>query len=254
MPSKQLVRLLTIAAAIVATAVVALVPTADSLTVAGQYAVATMVFAAVLWISGALPLPLTALCIPILLTVFGVYPDFGDAVAGFADPVIFLLLAGFMLAEAFQTHDIDRRFAYLILVRFGTSARGLVLGVMVATALLSMLISNTATVAMMVPIVLGIVASVTALTKTDEDNPSANASNLQIGMLLGVAYAASLGGVGTLIGTPPNAIVVGQIGELVGYEITFVEWLAIGLPMVVVTLPVAWVLLTYVVYPPRSST
>ncbi|WP_411966156.1 SLC13 family permease [Haloferax sp. YSMS24] len=233
-------------------ALVAVVPTTDSLTVSGQYAVATMVFAAILWITGALPLPLTALLIPIFLTIFGVYPDFGDAVAGFADPVIFLLLAGFMLAEAFQAHGIDRRIAYSILIRFGTSARGLVLGVMVATALLSMLISNTATVAMMVPIVLGIVESVTELTKLDEDGPSSSASNLQIGMLLGVAYAASLGGVGTLIGTPPNAIVVGQVSELIGYEITFVDWLAIGLPMVIVTLPVAWVLLTYVVYPPEE--
>jgi sodium-dependent dicarboxylate transporter 2/3/5 len=115
-----------------------------------------------------------------------------------------------------------------------------------------MVISNTATVAMMVPIVLGIVESVTDLAKADGDGPASDASNLQVGMLLGIAYAASLGGVGTLIGTPPNAIVVGQLRELLGVEITFVEWLAIGLPMVVVTLPVAWVLLTYVVYPPRE--
>jgi sodium-dependent dicarboxylate transporter 2/3/5 len=251
-PSKHSTQLLTIAFAVLLTGITATVPTTGSLTVAGQYAVATMVFAAVLWVTGALPLPLTALTIPILLTIFGVYPDFGEAVAGFADPVIFLLLAGFMLAEALQEHAIDRRIAFSILVRFGTSARGLVLGVMLATALLSMVISNTATVAMMVPIVLGIIESVTDLTKAGEDVPSSDASNLQIGMLLGVAYAASLGGVGTLIGTPPNAIVVGQLNELLGFEITFVEWLAIGLPMVVLTLPVAWVLLTYVVYPPKQ--
>ncbi|WP_440992317.1 SLC13 family permease [Haloarchaeobius baliensis] len=243
-------RRLALAFAIVLTAVVATVPIDGSLTVAGQYAVATMVFAAVLWVTGAIPLPLTALTVPILLTLFGVYPEFGDAVAGFADPVIFLLLAGFMFAEALQKHDVDRRIALAILVRFGTSARGLVLGVMVATALLSMVISNTATVAMMVPIVLGIVESVTDLAAV-ESGDGDDASNLQVGMLLGVAYAASLGGVGTLIGTPPNAIVVGQLNELLDFEITFVEWLAIGLPMVVVTLPVAWVLLTYVVYPPR---
>mgnify|MGYP000140706060 CR=1 FL=1 len=249
--SKQLVRLLTIAFAVLLTGITAIAPVTGSLTVAGQYAVATMVFAAVLWVTGVVPLPLTALTIPILLTVFGVYTDFSEAVSGFADPVIFLLLAGFMLAEALQEHAIDRRIALFILVRFGTSARRLVLGVMVATALLSMVISNTATVAMMVPIVLGIIESVTDLTKTGEDLPPSDASNLQVGMLLGVAYAASLGGVGTLIGTPPNAIVVGQLNELLGFEITFVEWLAIGLPMVAVTLPVSWVLLTYVVYPPK---
>jgi sodium-dependent dicarboxylate transporter 2/3/5 len=251
-PSKHFTRLATIAFAVLLTGITAAVPTTGSLTVAGQYAVATMVFAAVLWITGVLPLPLTALTIPILLTIFGVYSDFGDAVAGFADPVIFLLLAGFMLAEALQEHAIDRRIALSILVRFGTSARGLVLGVMVSTALLSMVISNTATVAMMVPIVLGIIESVTDLTEARADSPSSDASNLQIGMLLGIAYAASLGGVGTLIGTPPNAIVVGQLNELLDFEITFVEWLAIGLPMVAVTLPIAWALLTYVVYPPEQ--
>lgn len=232
---------------------VAAVPTSGTLTTPGQYAVATMVFAAILWVTGVVPLPLTALLIPILLTGFGVYADFGDAVAGFADPVIFLLLAGFMLAEALKKHGIDSRIAYAILVRFGSSARGLVLGVMVSTALLSMVISNTATVAMMVPIVLGIVESVTDVAKfEDEDGDSSSASNFQIAMLLGVAYAASLGGVGTLVGTPPNAIVVGQLRELVGIEITFVEWLAFGMPMVFVTLPAAWVLLTYVTYPPES--
>ena len=247
-------RLATIAGALLATAAVAAAPIGGSLTTAGQYAVATMAFAAILWITGALPLALTALTIPILLTAFGVYPDFETAVLGFADPVIFLLLAGFMFAEALQLHGIDRRIALAILVRFGSSARGLVLGVMVATALLSMVVSNTATVAMMIPIVLGIVESVTDLTKAGEEPPadSEPASNFQIAMLLGVAYAASLGGVGTLIGTPPNAIVVGQLDELLGVEITFVEWLAVGLPLVVVTLPVAWLLLTYVVYPPQQ--
>ncbi|WP_227132953.1 SLC13 family permease [Halorubellus salinus] len=246
-------RTLSLVAAVLATVVVAGIPTPDGLTVAGQYALATMAFAAVLWVTGALPLALTALLVPVSLTILGVYPSFAQSVAGFADPVVFLLLAGFVLAEALQAHGIDRRVALVVLVRFGSSARGLVGGVMVATALLSMVVSNTATVAMMVPIVLGIVDSVTDLTTADaaDADPDATASNLQIAMLLGVAYAASLGGVGTLVGTPPNAIVVGQLDDLVGVEISFVDWLAIGLPMVAVTLPVAWALLTYVVYPPE---
>ena len=248
MPSNSTSRLPILGAALIVTALVAVAPIGGSLTVEGQYAVATMAFAAILWVTGALPLPVTALCVPVLLTALGVYPDFGDAVAGFADPVIFLLLAGFVLAEALQAHGVDRRIALAILVRFGTSARGLVLGVMLATALLSMVVSNTATVAMMVPVVLGVVESVTDLT--EDGTEGADATNLQVAMLLGIAYAASLGGVGTIIGTPPNAIVVGQLGELVGREVTFVQWLAVGLPMVAVTLPVAWFLLTYVVYPP----
>jgi sodium-dependent dicarboxylate transporter 2/3/5 len=249
------VRLLTLAAAVLAVAGVASVPTPPTLTTTGQFALATMAFAAILWITGVIPLALTALCVPILLTLLGVYPSFGDAVVGFADPVIFLLFAGFVLAEALQHHGVDRRIALTLIVRFGTSARGLVLGAMVATALLSMVVSNTATVAMMVPVVLGVVASVTTLTSVDAaddhgDHPEA--SNFQLAMLLGVAYAASIGGVGTLIGTPPNAIVVGQLRELLGVEITFVDWLVVGLPLVALTLPVAWLLLTYVVYPPEA--
>ena len=266
-------RLFTLLVAVLVVGAVATAPTPASLTAGGQFALATMAFAAILWITGALPLALTALLIPLLLTGFGVYPAFGDAVAGFADPVIFLLLAGFMLAEALQSHGVDRRIALAILVRFGTSPRGLVLGVMVATAVLSMIVSNTATVAMMVPVVVGVVGSVTDLTAVDDPTDSANSadsvttvddptdfetagdarriSNFQVAMLLGVAYAASLGGVGTLVGTPPNAIVVGQLDDLLGVEITFVEWLAVGLPLVVLTLPVAWALLTYVVYPPE---
>lgn len=219
--------------------------------------------AAVLWVTGAVPLPVTALLVPVALTAFGVYPDLGDAVAGFADPVVFLLLAGLVLAEALRAHGIDRRVAFHVLARMGTSPRRLVLGVMVATALLSMAISNTATAAMMAPIAVGVAAQVTgrpmrqgagvgeaapglampadgsvadahpsaggqagagdpADERTGAGDASAGAAgsgdgrdaepeptNFEVAMLLGVAYAASVGGVGTLIGTPPNAIVYG---------------------------------------------
>ncbi len=231
--------------AILATIIVASVHI-RALEPAAQYAIATMVFAAVLWVTGAVPLPVTALMIPVVLTVFGVYPDLTPAVAGFADPVVFLLLAGFVLAEALQAHDIDQRVAYIVLGRLGSSPARLVLAIMLTTAVLSMVISNTATTAMMVPIAVGLVAQVTEV-KPAREGPT---SNLQIATLLGTAYAASLGGVGTLIGTPPNAIVTGQLRELLGVRITFVDWLLVGLPMVVVTLPVAWMLLLRV-YPPE---
>ena len=250
----------------VAVAAAVAVAPLSGISVAGQYALATMAFAGALWITGALPLPVTALLVPVALVVLGVYADFADAVAGFADPVIFLLLAGFVLAEAMQARGLDRRVAFRVLARVGRSPRRLVAGVMVATAGLSMVVSNTATTAMMVPIVVGLLAQVTAggdgVVETDggeavparpdhheTDTPH---PNLRASLLLGTAYAASLGGVGTLIGTPPNAIVVSQLRELAGVEVTFVDWLAIGLPMVAVTLPIGWYLLTYVVYPPEA--
>jgi len=247
--------------AVVVTTVVAALPTPAGLTPAGQHALATTAFAAVLWMTGALPLPATALLVPLLLTVFGVFPDVADALVGFADPVVFLLLAGFMLAAALQKHGLDRRIAYVILARVGSSPRRLVLGVMGATALLSMLISNTATTAMMAPIALGAVNQVTNGAAAEagdalDQRPDGGAdrpSNLELATLLGTAYAASVGGVGTLIGTPPNAIVVSQLEVLVGVQITFVQWLAIGLPVVVVTLPLVWYVLTVVVYPPAVT-
>lgn len=247
MPAEQRRDLVVLIGAAMATAGTAVVPLGPDLSVSGQYVIATMVFAAVLWVTGALPLPVTALLVPVLLAGFGVYSGLEEALLGFADPVVFLLLAGFALAEALSAHGIDRRIALRILVRVGTSPRRLVLAVMLATALLSMMISNTATTAMMIPIAIGLVGQVAEIS-AEED--VAGASNFQVSMLLGTAYAASLGGVGSLIGTPPNVIVVGQLRELVGVQISFVEWFAVGLPMVIVTLPIAWYLLVRI-YPPE---
>jgi sodium-dependent dicarboxylate transporter 2/3/5 len=270
-------RRLALVGAVVLTAVVATAPADGSLPTEGQYAIATMAFAAVLWITGALPLSVTALLVPVLLTVFGVYPDLATPLAAFADPVVFLLLSGFALAAALQSHGIDRRLALALVSRVGTSPRRLVLALMVATAALSMAISNTATTAMMVPIALGIVAQVTgerpvpsragvdSLPVETSPSPDATAdsgptqatgaaddespSNMQVVTLLGTAYAATVGGVGTLIGTPPNAIVAGQIEASLGITVTFLDWLFVGLPLVAVALPLTWYLLLWL-YPP----
>jgi len=258
-----------LAAAVVGFAAVATAPLAG-LSVAGQYALATAAFAGTLWVTGGLPLPITALTVPVLLLAFGVVPGAEAALAGFADPVVALLLAGFVLAEALRKHGTDRRIAYRVLAAVGTSPRRIVLAVMVATAGLSMVISNTATTAMMVPVALGIADRVegertrpdatadedaTAGEGEDEDRTEADRerSNFRLALLLGVAYAASIGGVGTIIGTPPNAIVVSQLAERIDYTITFVDWLAIGLPFVAVGLPLTWYLLAVVVYPPEAA-
>ncbi|MDG5775686.1 SLC13 family permease [Haloarculaceae archaeon H-GB2-1] len=247
MPSRSTSSLV-LGGAVALTVATAVVPTPEGLTPAGQYALATMVFAGILWVTGALPLPATALLVPVWLTVFGVYPAIVGPLAAFADPIIFLLLAGFALAEALQAHDLDRRFAYYVVSRLGSSPRRLIGAVMLVTAVLSMVISNTATTALMVPIAVGVVGEVTG--RTEPPSAADSPSNLHRAMLLGTAYAATVGGVGTLVGTPPNAIVVGQLRTLLGYSITFVDWLAIGLPLVAVSLPLVWYLLTFVIYPP----
>lgn len=238
----------------------------------GQFALATMVFAGILWVTGAFPLPVTALLIPVVLTVFGVVPTMADALSGFSDPILFLLLTGFVLAEALQKHGTDRRVAYHVLAWVGTSPRKIVLAVMIATALLSMVVSNSATTAMMIPVALGLAdqvvrpssdsgsiqdpeegyskgsTSVGSIPRRGEEH-----SSFRIAMLLGVAYAASIGGVGTLIGSPPNAIVVSQLAEQLEFTITFLDWLALGIPFVIIGLPITWFVLTVVVYPPEIN-
>jgi sodium-dependent dicarboxylate transporter 2/3/5 len=224
--------------ALLGTAVLAFGPNPEGLSLRGQYALSTMFFAGALWVTGAFPLAVTALSIPALLTAFGVYPDLDTALVGFADHLIFLFIAGFMLANALQKYDIDRRIALWILSVMGTSPRRLVLSVMVATAFLSMWVSNTATTAMMTPIAVGVLAQVIGKedvveAATNVDDVDADVStdggiavddgfrNIQVAMLLGTAYAASVGGVGTLIGTPPNAVLASQLNEMLGYEVGF---------------------------------
>jgi len=238
--------------ALVASLALAFGPSLEGLSTRGQYALATMVFAGILWVSGALPLAVTALSIPVLLTAYGVYGDIDPALAGFADHLIFLFIAGFMLANALQKYNIDRRIALWLMAVMGSSPRRLILAIMLATAFLSMWVSNTATTAMMTPIALGVLAQVLGREEVYEaDAAEGSFSNMQIATLLGTAYAASVGGVGTLIGTPPNAVVATQLNALLGYEIGFVEWLLVGLPIVAITLPIVWYLLTFRFYPPE---
>jgi sodium-dependent dicarboxylate transporter 2/3/5 len=237
-------------AALGVTAIV-LAPTPQGLTLRGQYAVATMFCAGVLWVTRALPLPVTALSVPLLLTTLSVYDRMDPALSGFADPLIFLFVAGFMLANAMQKHGIDRRLALHVIARMGTSPRLLILAIMLSTAFLSMWVSNTATTAMMTPIALGVLAQVVGRDEAIDGEESF--SNVQISTLLGTAYAASVGGVGTLIGTPPNAVVVAVLDRSLGYDVSFFDWLFVGLPVVVVTLPLVWYVLTVVVYPPEIA-
>ncbi|MFH5799278.1 SLC13 family permease [Haladaptatus sp. CMAA 1911] len=265
-------RLLLFVLALVGTAIIAGAPTPSGLSVRGQFAFATMFFAGFLWVTGALPLAVTALSIPVLLTIFGVYADLDAALTGFADHLIFLFIAGFMLANALQKYDIDRRIALWLMSVMGSSPRRLVLAVMLATAFLSMWVSNTATAAMMTPIALGVLSQVlgketveaaktTDTADTGDSSPAPDGgtvaaddeafSNLHVSMLLGTAYAASVGGVGTLIGTPPNAVLASQLNEILGYEIGFAQWLLIGIPIVAITLPLVWYVLTYLLYPPQ---
>lgn len=196
---------------------------------------------AIWWISECLPLAVTAL-LPIAL-----FPALGattarEATAPFANEVVFLYLGGFLLAEALQHWRAHERMAFGVILRVGTDSRRLVLGIMLATAFISMWISNTATAAMMYPIALAIGA------RFGDD---AAARSQQVALLLGVAFAASIGGMATLIGTPPNLILAGAARELIGVNLDFFSFLKFGLPIAAILLPVCWVLLVHVFHRER---
>jgi sodium-dependent dicarboxylate transporter 2/3/5 len=232
-----------LALAVLATAAVIAAPTPAGLTPRAQAALATGTFAAVLWVSGGLPLWLTGLLVPVLLTALGVYPGMAESLTGFADPVLALFLGTFALAGALQAHGLDRRLALAVVARTGGSARRLVAGLAVAAAVLSMLISNTATAALLVPVTVGLVDGVEAEVGPDP--------NLRVAALLAVAYGASVGGVGTLVGTPPNAIAVAQL-DAIGVRVTFLDWVVVGLPTAALTLPIVWAVLVRL-HPPATN-
>lgn len=209
---------------------------------------AVAVLMATWWITEAVPLAVTALLPLVLLPVFGVMA-IEPAAAPYANPVIFLFLGGFTLAAALQRSGLHLRMAINIIRVGGVQPRRLVGAFMAATAFTSMWVSNTATVAMMLPLALSVISLV---DRKDGQDDETTESSFSVALLLGLAYAASIGGMGTLIGTPPNALLAGFMSETYGVEIGFVEWMLVGVPLVIVALPVTWLLLTVVLH--RVST
>ncbi len=197
---------------------------------------AILALAAILWLTEALPLALTAILVPVVASLTATL-DVTAAFSGFSHPLIFLFLGGFGLAASLSRQGLDRWIAGRILLvgrgRFHTTAIALFL----VSAALSMWVSNTATVALLLPVAVGVLATI----REREDD--ASFSRAAPYLLLGIAYSAGIGGMGTLIGSPPNAIAAANL------KIGFSQWLAIGLPVVALLLPVLFVLLRFVTRP-----
>jgi solute carrier family 13 (sodium-dependent dicarboxylate transporter), member 2/3/5 len=225
---------------------VLLLPAPEGLSPEGWRTAAVALLMATWWMTEALPIPVTALLPLVLFPLLGIL-EMPSAAAPYANPLIFLFMGGFLLALAMERWGLHRRIALGILVRAGAGPHRLVLGFMVASAVLSMWISNTATAAMMLPIGLAVLV---LLRPPGLAPPPEGRFNLGIALMLGIAYGASIGGVATLIGTPPNAIFAGAADELLGVRIGFLEWMQVGVPLAALFLPLAWLLLTRVLYPP----
>ena len=211
-------------------------------------AAAVAVLMAIWWITEAIPIPATALIPVVLFPLLGVME--GEIVAGlYYNHIIFLFIGGFIMALAMQKWNLHRRIALKMILLLGTSPRRIILGFMAATAFLSMWISNTATTMMMVPIAMAIIS------KMKETFGHEQMGRFPIGLFLGIAYGASIGGTATLIGTPPNMAFSGIFEETFkhGPDITFAKWLMFGLPFAAVFFVIAWLLLTYL-FVPRGRT
>ena len=233
-------------------AAVMLLPTPAGLDPAGQAVAGVTAWVAVWWIAEAIPIPATSLLPLILLPLTGAMPV-ADTAPSYAHPVIFLFMGGFFLAVSMQRWGLHRRIALRTIRLVGTKPQRVILGFMVSTAFLSMWVSNTATVMMMVPIALAVVYQVAAVVEGIDPRQSFSVSGFNFGLalMLAIAYGASVGGVATLIGSPPNIIFAGQVSELFGETITFLEWMLYGVPIAVIGLVTVYVYLTYVAVRPE---
>jgi solute carrier family 13 (sodium-dependent dicarboxylate transporter), member 2/3/5 len=197
------------------------------------------------WITEALPLPVTALLPMVLMPILGL-ADPKKAMSNYSDPIVYLFMGGFVIALAMERWGLHRRIALNILRLTGTNANGIIFGFFLATALISMWISNTATTIMMLPMALSVVA---LIDQGEKKKDHLGMRNFALTLMLGVSYASSIGGIGTLIGTPPNVVFAAQMKELFGKSIGFGQWMGVGVPYAICLLVIAYFIITFLVYP-----
>ncbi|ERS12434.1 MULTISPECIES: SLC13 family permease [Marinobacter] len=233
LPKSQVIGLILGAAFLLATLVL---PAPGSMGAEAWAALGLMLLMATWWSTEAIPIPATAL-LPIVLVPALELGTIGQATAPYANPIIFLFLGGFTLGLAMQRWNLHRRIALLTLKAMGDQPKRQIAGFMLATAFLSMWVSNTATAIMMLPIGLSVVAMM------DNANPE-GVRKYATALLLAIAYSASIGGIATLIGTPPNALLAAYLSENQGISVGFAQWMVLGVPVTLLMLMLTWWWLT----------
>jgi len=220
-------------------------PNPESLSSVGWAVAAVTLLMAIWWATEAVPVAVTALlplaCFPML----GV-TDFKTAALPYANPNIYLFMGGFILALGIESSGLHKRLALKMLIAVGNSGAKLVGGFMLVSSLISMWVMNTSTTLMLLPIGLAVCASV---AETIPNFSQKDRRNFEISLLLGIAYAASIGGMSTLVGTAPNIIFVGFMQETYGLEISFTDWMKLGVPIATIMLLASWYAITKIVYP-----
>lgn len=190
------------------------------------------------WITEAVSISITALLPLVLFPLFGVH-DFSIVAASYGHRIIFLFMGGFIIALGMEKWNLHQRIALRIIGLTGSSARGILIGFMLATGLISMWISNTATAVMMLPIALSVNDIV---RKANEGNSSVKVFSLAL--FLGIAYAANIGGIATIIGTPPNAVLASILSDQLGIELTFSRFMLVGVPAATIMMLIAYFILS----------
>ena len=229
--------------------VVLLLPLPDGMTPEGLHVAAVAVLMAVWWSSGAIPIPATALLPIALYPLLGVMSG-SEVTRAYAHHLIYLFLGGFLIAVTMEKWNLHHRIALHTIQLVGLTPQRIVLGFMVATAFLSMWISNTAAAMLMVTIGIAVLHEMSDARRHGKAAISLAPGQVHFGtvLMLAIGYAASIGGIATLIGTPPNAILAGVVEKTYGYQLGFLEWMSFGLPVSSVMLVLAWIYLTRFVY------
>jgi sodium-dependent dicarboxylate transporter 2/3/5 len=234
--------------------VILAMPSLDGLGMEGQRMLAVTALMAVWWIGEGTSLAVTALLPLMLLPLLGILPSKSVA-PNYANHLIFLFLGGFMIALAMEKWNFHKRLALWIISIMGTEPKRIVLGFMTATAFLSMWISNTASTMMMLPVAMAVVGQIARDASLNGERNSDSQRQIENGLglvlMLALAYSASIGGVGTLIGTPPNIVFAGFYRKMFpdNPEISFFQWMVLAIPIVVIFIPIVWVYLCRFVSP-----
>ena len=220
-----------------------IIPAPADMSPTGMAVAAVTVLMAVWWITEAIPIPATALLPIALFPLLEVIPA-SKVTASYANHLIFLFMGGFLIAVTMERWHLHKRIALHTIRIIGTTPRRIILGFMVATAFLSMWISNTASALMMVTIGIAVLGHTSALVADQGKESTEAQQQSRTALMLGIAYAASIGGVATLIGTPPNAILAGVVEKNYGITIGFAQWMTFALPLSLVMLAITWFYLT----------
>lgn len=225
-----------------------LLPAPAGLSGAGMRVAALAALMAVWWVTQALPLAATALLPIVLLPVMGVMRT-SEVTVAYGNHLIYLFMGGFLIAVTIERWNLHRRIALQTIRLVGYTPDRIVLGFMVATAFLSMWLSNTATAMMMVTIGMAVTTQARQLLEAEGVQCREGEFRFGIVLMLGIAYAASIGGIATLIGTPPNALLAGIVEKTYGMSIGFAQWMIFGVPLSIAMLAATWLYLTRIAYP-----